>query len=238
MINNKLHANAMFFLFLISFFAFACGVSFDLYDDAEEESSKEINETVQVAPLDGNNSSIENITYIDVFEEDGNSILESSGGEWISIGDETNGRPNINTSNKYITFSDNTPVIASVMCVNGMTYSFWGALIEAELNMGDVFDASEYQGISVAAAGKGFLRLVLKMPEDITLSEDENSDQYGYMFQLTDEWQRFDIPFSSLSQIGWSGHTFEFQSSNLVSIQFVSLINAEVDYCLDHLGFY
>jgi hypothetical protein len=117
------------------------------------------------------------------------------------------------------------------------------------LGLGAPYDASKYTGISFWAksdAGSTYAR-VLFPDKDTDLdaglctmngpTSNMCYDHYGYRFSFTPGWNKYTIPFKSLTQDGWGRKGTGFDPSTLFEIIFQFPANATYAVWIDNLAF-
>jgi endoglucanase len=107
------------------------------------------------------------------------------------------------------------------------------------------YDASKYKGISFKAkkGPGGTPNVRLKVPDAQTDPEGKQCKEcfndFGLDLKLTDDWQEFTIPFTSMKQIkGWGSRFDGIDSTKLYGMQFqVNEPGAQFDVWVDDIQF-
>lgn len=126
-------------------------------------------------------------------------------------------------------------------------YTGWGVVLGFSLRheAGGLvcpYDASAFDGLRFAAKGPGRIRLNVSM-HDVVATEDGGScqsacyDSHGSVFELSDQWEHYQILWEDLDQIGFSD-PLVFDPSRLSQITFaVWAADLPIDYWIDDVTF-
>ena len=201
-------------------------------------------------PIDAEN-------MIDDFEDGDDAITSTAerSGDWYSFNDGTGGEQSPGGSETFLPEEGGPEGSAYAGHTSGSGWSEWGAGIGFDINAADpdstditkgTFDASAFTGIAFMAKGTGSVRAMVAMFDLIGEAEGGGCDtadgecenHYGKVFELTDEWGQYLLPFDSITQEeGW-GQELPFDPTNIASLLWQTGPNADFDYWVDEVGLY
>ncbi len=127
-------------------------------------------------------------------------------------------------------------------------FSSWGSGVGVDLNNDtakQIYDASDYVGISFYAKVPGSYRVVRVNVPDVGTDASggvcdadagECSDHFGELISLTADWQRHDVYFSDLKQVGWGLTRDALSLSEVYSVQFQIAAGKDVELWIDDLN--
>lgn len=195
---------------------------------------------------------------IDDMEAGTGSILANGGrvGAWFTYNDATAGAQQTPTAGAPFTpgaVAGATSGSALAAHTQGSGFTTWGAGMGFDLNTTGaskgVYDVSSFTGVVLWAAGvdpttSAGLPLRIKVLTSGTVPTAEGGacstncgDDYGTTINLTNTWQEFVIPFSSLAQEGW-GAVVAFSPSEAIGLQFQVAQGQAFDFWIDDIAFY
>lgn len=108
------------------------------------------------------------------------------------------------------------------------------------------YDASAYKGITFWAKAAAASQIVVRIPMKDTTSgvcaTDGCDNHFAFKVSLTTSWKKFSLPWSpTASNVffqdpAW-GYQTTFKSAQLLSVQFVVLLNTSADFWIDDISF-
>ena len=124
-------------------------------------------------------------------------------------------------------------------------FSAWGSGVGVDLlnaSGKQPYDLSAYAGISFWAKMPGSYRLVrVNVPDVGTDPSGEIcgqgcNDHFGVNLQLSEDWQRHELLFSDMEQVGWGLQRDELTLTAIYSIHFQVAAAKDVELWIDDLG--
>ncbi len=178
--------------------------------------------------------------------EDGDTQIIGVGGQpggWYTYADET---ATLDPSPFAATPGGaNSSLYAAQLASTGAT-SFGAGLgfnlqVEGQQLIG--FDASRYTGVEFDARGNISVAVTLRQENLVPLASLGTcqvgcEDFWGRSLALTEVWQRYQIPFSTMTQAGFSMVSTPLDLTNLFSVQFQANGTDDFEIAVDNIGFY
>lgn len=175
--------------------------------------------------------------------EDGNEQLGSSAGlhgAWYRENDGTGVQTDLLVDSPGARGSD-----AYALHTSGGGFRQWGAFVAVRLNEAKhavcTVDVSALHGLALMARGQGGVRVNFGTPATTPRGDGGECDaeacsDYGRALVLTEDWQRFELDFDSLSQPDWAAGA-EWEPQRLLRMSFWAE-QGDFDIWLDDLSFY
>lgn len=194
-------------------------------------------------------------SLIDNMEDGEGSILAAEGrkGAWYIYNDETMGATQEPAMVPFTMAKVDPPRDGSTYAANtkGSGFTTWGAGFGFDLNTTGMtkspYDASKYAGISFwAKVGKGASGAVRfnigdknTAPAGGVCAPGKCDDDFGQDLTLTESWQKIEIKFADMKQVGWSMATLPaIEKSALYSVHFQSSKSLTFDIWIDDIAFF
>lgn len=196
------------------------------------------------------------LSMIDDMEDGDGSILAADGrkGAWYTYNDETAAAtqdPAVGLPFEMTPINPPRGQSAFAANTKGSGFMTWGSGFGFDLsNDGTAkaaYDASKYSGISfwarIGAGATGSVRLNIgdknTTPEGGVCDPAACSDDFGKDIVLTADWQKFDIKFAEMTQVGWSMVLLpEIQKSALFAVHFQTGVDKTFDIWVDDIAFF
>jgi hypothetical protein len=195
------------------------------------------------------------VSLIDNMEDAEGSILASEGrkGAWYIYNDETMGATQEPAMVPFTMAKVEPPRDGSTYAANtkGSGFMTWGAGFGFDLNTTGMtksaYDASKYSGISfwakIGAGTSGAVRFNIgdknTAPAGGVCGTGKCDDDFGADLTLTETWQKFEIKFADMKQVGWSMAMLPaIEKSALYSVHFQSGAKLTFDIWVDDIGFF
>ena len=190
---------------------------------------------------------------IDDFEDNNNqnTVIDGRGGYWYTFLDKVGSTIWPESGEQGGTFSPSEGGYNSKFAgaVKGKIGT--GAIVFAGPGMNfvdpkGVYDASKYEGVTFFAkrAANSTGKVRLKVPDASTDPEggvcSECFNDFGTDLNLTEQWQRYTIPFHDMKQLeGWGApRKPHIDSSKIFGLQWqVQVQGADYDFAIDNLAF-
>lgn len=190
---------------------------------------------------------------IDDFEDNNNQniVVDGRGGYWYTYVDKEGSTvwPEAGEQGGTFTPSEggyNSKYAANVKGKLGTAQVVFGALGMNWVDPKDVYDASKYEGITFfarrGASSTGKMRV--KVPDANTDPEggvcSECFNDFGVDLNLTEQWQRYVLPFRDMKQMeGWGApRKPRITSSKIFGLQFQTQVQgADYDFWFDNIAF-
>lgn len=104
------------------------------------------------------------------------------------------------------------------------------------------FDASGYDGVSFWAKGTGQIRVAVTIPAITAVMHGGTctsncDDSYGFVVGVTEEWKKFEVPWSVLRQAGW-GTIAPFEQTKVTGVDFGFGSGSTFDVRIDDVAFF
>lgn len=184
---------------------------------------------------------------IDGFE-DGDFVLPVPAvgnrvGNWYVYGDGTG------TVTDEVKSMPRGPVSKMVMHTSGSDFTYWGSGLGVDLNNTgsgvsekDVYDASEYSGVTFWARAEAPLMVSVVLPDGNTDAAGDvctTCDHHWFKpVQVDSEWKRYTVTFDSLAlENGGAPVPTAFDPERLVALQFRLASGQTYDLWLDDVAF-
>jgi hypothetical protein len=102
-------------------------------------------------------------------------------------------------------------------------------------------DSSAYDGITFFAKGSGQIRVAITLPATTEVALGGTclsncGDSFGFVVDLTGDWQRFEVPWTALTQDGW-GTPATFEQRQMTGIDFGFSSGWVFDAFIDDVGY-
>jgi hypothetical protein len=198
------------------------------------------------------------LSMIDDMEDGDGSILASEGrkGAWYTYNDETaTAMQEPAVGLPFEMAPNNPPRDGSAFSANtkGSGFMTWGSGYGFDFNNAGAgttkaaYDASMYAGITfyarIGAGSTGAVRFNVgdgnTTPEGGVCAVGKCSDDFGKDINLTEAWQRFDIKFADMTQVGWSMVLLPaLDAKTLYSVHFQTGIDKSFDLWVDDVAFF
>jgi endoglucanase len=190
---------------------------------------------------------------IDDFEDNNNQnlVVDNRGGYWYTFADKTGTTvwPEVGEAGGTFTPSEggyNSKYAAEFKGKIGTAAIVFGAVGMNFQDPKSTYDASKYEGITFFAkrGANSTGKVRLKVPDKYTDPEggvcSECFNDFGADLNLTEQWQRFVLPFRDLKQLeGWgSPRKPHVDPTTLFGLQWqVNVPGADYDIFIDNVGF-
>jgi hypothetical protein len=135
----------------------------------------------------------------------------------------------------------------------GSGFDTWGAGFGFDLNNSggttakkSPYDASKYTGVSfwakIGAGSVGAIRFNIgdknTSPDGGVCATGKCDDDFGKNLTLTESWQKFDITFAEMKQVGWSMVALKsIETTALYSVHFQAGAKAKFEIWVDDIAF-
>jgi hypothetical protein len=184
---------------------------------------------------------------------DGNRFIPSVNGRvgaWTDSDDGTPGGTMVPDPANAFTPTDTGDVCRKYAAyVKGTGFSTSGASFW--FGLGSPYNASKYTGISFwAKVDSGSTAVIrVEFPDKDTFPDGGICstsgtgstscwDHYGSRITLTNDWKKYTVPFSQLSQDGWGLLATQFDPASLYEVLFQIPVNATFGIWIDDVAFY
>ncbi len=181
---------------------------------------------------------------------DGNRFIPSINGRtgaWTVYHDETPAPIHPDITDPFNMDPTGDPCRLSAARVFGGPFSVWGAGFG--FGLGNPYDAKAYTGVAFwGRSGGPPTGLQIAFPDrdtalngglcDPSLNGGNGCyDHYSARRPLSPQWQRYEIRFTELVQLGFGRHGQSFDPSSLFEIQFLIPQNTKFDVWIDDVSF-
>jgi hypothetical protein len=130
------------------------------------------------------------------------------------------------------------------MKLSGQGFKTWGAGLAVSLNAEDCrYDASKQVGLRFSAKGSGSLLVSAATRQTTppgaggTCATTACNDHFNTIYQLSNSWTSYVVPFTGLKQTGW-GTPAVFNATQMLYLQFSFGPNSTFELYLDNVSFY
>jgi endoglucanase len=190
---------------------------------------------------------------IDDFEDNNNqnNVVDGRGGYWYTYVDKVGSTVWPEAGEQGGTFTpseggNNSKFAGEVKGKIGTAAIVYGALGMNFVDPKGSYDGSKYEGITFFAkrASNSTGKVRLKVPDVSTDAEggicSECFNDFGTDLNLTEQWQRFVIPFHDMKQMeGWGApRRAHIDSSKIFGLQWQTQVQgADYDFAVDNVAF-